>query len=133
MHTCMHVIVQHRGQSASEIRDGLQVLLSHTKEVHDNCPFGEGSWCYFQKKVALSDSDSGNAPPTTHRRRIRGGERAPPPHIFNLGRRFVGPPPPTFWIYGTQFCGHYNLVRIRILWSCGYIIFKLEYLIIRET
>ena len=59
------VVVQHRGQSATEIRDGLQVLLSHTKEVHDRCPAGENSWCYFQKKVALYEIDSGNAPPTT--------------------------------------------------------------------
>ena len=44
------VVVQHSGQSASDIRDGLQVLLSQTKEVHDKCPLGENSWCYFQKK-----------------------------------------------------------------------------------
>ena len=58
------VIVQHRGQSASEIHDGLQLLLEHTKEAHDNCPTGEGSWCYYQKKLALYQSGSGNPPPT---------------------------------------------------------------------
>ena len=59
------VVVQHRGQSASDKREGLQVLLSHTKEEHAHCPLGEGSWCYFQKKVALYDGDSKSAPPAT--------------------------------------------------------------------
>ena len=59
------VVVQHRGQSASDILDGLQVLLCHTKEVHDQCPPGENSWCYFQNKVALYEIDSTEAPPTT--------------------------------------------------------------------
>ena len=59
------VIVQYHGQSASEIHNGLQVLLKHTKEAHDNCPAGDGSWCYYLKKVALFQSDSRNSPPTT--------------------------------------------------------------------
>ena len=59
------VVIQHSGQTASEIRDGLQVLLSHTKEVHDHCPIGGDSWCYFQKKVALYECEGGHAPPKT--------------------------------------------------------------------
>ena len=46
------VAVQHREKSAAEIHDGLQVLLTHTKEIHDRCPPGDTSWCYFQKRLA---------------------------------------------------------------------------------
>ena len=59
------VVVQHRGKSANEIHDGLQVLLTHTKEIHDRCPPGDTSWCYFQKRLAKFDIDGGAAPPTT--------------------------------------------------------------------
>ena len=59
------VVIQHLGQAASEIRDGIQVLLSHTKEVHEHCPLGGDSWCYFPKKVALYESEGGHSPPTT--------------------------------------------------------------------
>ena len=51
------VVVQRRGQSASDIRDGLQILLKHTKEQHDLCPCGEQSWCYYQKQVAVNEAD----------------------------------------------------------------------------
>ena len=59
------VVVQHRGKSAGEIHDGLQVLLTHTKEVHDGCPPGDTSWCYYQKRLAKYVIDGGDAPPTT--------------------------------------------------------------------
>ena len=59
------VVVQHRGKSAAEIHDGLQVLLSHTKEIHDHCPPGESSWCYFRKRVAKYDLEGGPTPPKT--------------------------------------------------------------------
>ena len=78
------VVVQHRGQSASDIRDGLQVLLSHTKEDHAHCPLGEGSWCYFQKKLALYDSDTGSAPPTTRQPYLSPAEFARAVEVFKV-------------------------------------------------
>ena len=47
------VIVQHRGETALEIHDALQLLLRHTEEKHDSCPPGPTSWCYYQKLVAI--------------------------------------------------------------------------------
>ena len=47
------VVTQNRGKSSSEIHAAFQVLLSHTKEIHDNCPPGDSSWCYYKKKRAL--------------------------------------------------------------------------------
>ena len=78
------VVVQHRGQSASDIRDGLQVLLSHTKECHDQCPPGEDSWCYFQKKVALYDIDNTEAPPTTRQPYLSPPEFARAVDVFKV-------------------------------------------------
>ena len=78
------VIVQHRGQSASEIHNGLQVLLKHTKEAHDNCPAGDGSWCYYQKKVAVYQSDSGNPPPTTREPYLSPAEFARAVEVFQV-------------------------------------------------
>ena len=78
------VVVQHRGQSASDIRDGLQVLLSHTKEVHDQCPPGEDSWCYFQKKVAIYEIDSTEAPPTTRQPYLSPTELARAVDVFKV-------------------------------------------------
>ena len=52
------VIVQHRGESASEIHDALQVLLLHMEEKHHSCPEGSASWCYYQKLVAKHLEDS---------------------------------------------------------------------------
>ena len=78
------VIVQHRGRSASGIHDGFQVLLRHTKEAHDNCPTGEGSWCYFQKKLPLYKSDSGNAPPTTREPYLSPAEFARAVEVFKV-------------------------------------------------
>ena len=78
------VIVQHRGQSASEIHDGFQVLLRHTKEAHDNCTTGEGSWCYFQKKLALYQSDSGNAPPKNREPYLSPAEFARAVEVFKV-------------------------------------------------
>ena len=52
------VISQNRGRSPDEIRDALQTLVSHIDEQHHSCLVGEGSWCYFQKKIATTpDSD----------------------------------------------------------------------------
>ena len=56
------VIVQNRGKSAAEIRDALQVLLSHTEELHDHCPPGDTSWCYFQKRKAIHHCEGGPIP-----------------------------------------------------------------------
>ena len=78
------VVVQNRGQSASEIREGLQVLLSHTKEVHDHCPPGEGSWCYYQKKVSLYESDGGDAPPQTREPYLSPAEFARAVEVFKV-------------------------------------------------
>ena len=44
------VVIQHRGKSASEIQDALQVLLSDTKEKHLHYTPGDSSWFYFQKR-----------------------------------------------------------------------------------
>ena len=59
------VIVQNRGRSPSEIHDRLQVMLAHAKEIHDACPTGENSWCYYQKRLTQFVIDGGAAPPTT--------------------------------------------------------------------
>ena len=59
------VVVEQRGKYASEIHYGLQVLLTHTKEVHDGCPPGDTSWCYYQTRQAKYVIDGGAAPPTT--------------------------------------------------------------------
>ena len=59
------VIVQHRGESALEIHEALQVLLLHTEEKHDYCPEGSTSWCYFRKLVAQHVEDSSLAFPVT--------------------------------------------------------------------
>ena len=53
------------GKVCAEIHDGLQVLLTNTKEVHDGCPPGDTSWCYYQKRLAKYVIDGGAAPPTT--------------------------------------------------------------------
>ena len=78
------VVIQHRGQTAAEIRDGLQVLLIHTKEDHDHCPFGGDSWCYLQKKVALYESEGGHAPPTTREPYLSPPEFARAVEVFKL-------------------------------------------------
>ena len=59
------VIVQHRGESALEIHEDLQVLLLHTDEKHDNCPDGSTSWCYYRKLVAKHLKDSSLPFPVT--------------------------------------------------------------------
>ena len=59
------VIVQHRGESALEIHEALQVLLLHTEEKHDYCPEGSTSWCYFRKLVAQHVEDSSLPFPVT--------------------------------------------------------------------
>ena len=78
------VVVQHRGHTASEIRDGLQLLLSHTKEVHDHCLIGEGSWCYFQRKVVIYDSDGANSPPKTRQPYLSPAEFERAVEVFKL-------------------------------------------------
>ena len=77
------VVVQHRGKSASEIHEGLQVLLSHTKEVHDDCPPGDSSWCYFQKRIAQYEIEGGLTPPTT-RQPISPAEFARTVEVFKV-------------------------------------------------
>ena len=77
------VVVQHRGKSAAEIHDGLQVLLSHTKEVHDGCPPGETSWCYFQKRLAEHFTEGGPAP-TTREPYLSPGEFARAVDVFKV-------------------------------------------------
>ena len=46
------VIVQNWGKFDSEIHDGLQVFMAHTKAEHHRCPPGEPSWCYYLKRLA---------------------------------------------------------------------------------
>ena len=52
------VVVQNRGKSATEIHEALQTLITHIDEKHHTCPVGEDTWCYFQKKLALTPSSS---------------------------------------------------------------------------
>ena len=78
------VIVQNWGKSAADIHDGLQVLLSHTKEVHDGCPPGETSWCYFQKRLANFAIDCGAAPPTTREPYLTPSEFARALEVFKV-------------------------------------------------
>ena len=78
------VIVQNRGKSASEIHDGLQVLMAHTKEEDHRCPPGETSWCYYQKRLAKYDIDAGAAPPTTREPYLTPGEYARAVDVFTV-------------------------------------------------
>ena len=78
------VIVQHRGKYASEIHDGLQVLMAHTKEEHDQGPPGQTSWCYFQKRLAKYDIDGGAAPPTTREPHLSPAEYARALDVFTV-------------------------------------------------
>ena len=78
------VVVQHRGKSASDIHQGLQVLLSHTKEVHDDCPPGDSSWCYFQKKIAQYEIEGGLTPPTTRQPYLSPAEFARTVEVFKV-------------------------------------------------
>ena len=59
------VIVQHRGETALEIHDALQLLLRHTEEKHDSCPPGPTSWCYYQELVARYLEDTTMPLPAT--------------------------------------------------------------------
>ena len=52
-HLYVLVVVQNRGKEAADIRDALNVLLEHTREQHNNCPAGESSWCYYQKRLLV--------------------------------------------------------------------------------
>ena len=59
------VVVQNKGKSPSAIRDALNILLDHTRELHDNCPGGESSWCYFRKQEARYLDDNSLPAPYT--------------------------------------------------------------------
>ena len=77
------VVVQNRGKSAAEIHAGLQVLLSHTKEVHDGCPPGETSWCYYQKRMDAHVTEGAPAP-TTREPYLSPGEFARAVDVFKV-------------------------------------------------
>ena len=92
------VVVQHRGKSASEIQDALQVLLSHTKEKHDHCPPGDNSWCYFQKRMSQYIIDGGPTPPSTRQPYLTPAEFARAVEVFK--------------VFGSQsFCSTITLVK----------------------
>ena len=78
------VVVQHQGKSASDIHQGLQVLLSHTKEVHDDCPPGDSSWCYFQKRITQYEIEGGLTPPTTRQTYLSPAEFARTVEVFKV-------------------------------------------------
>ena len=59
------VIVQHKGESAKDIQEALQILLRHTEEKHETCPGGTSSWCYFQKRLAQHLDDNSIPSPVT--------------------------------------------------------------------
>ena len=77
-------VVQHRGKSTTEIHDGLQVLMTHTKEIHDRCPPRDTSWCYFQKRLAKFDIDGGSAPPTTRKPYLTPAEYSRALNVFTV-------------------------------------------------
>ena len=52
------VVVQKKYKEATTIRNALKVLFEHTREEKHNCPPGESSWGYHQKKAAAYTKDS---------------------------------------------------------------------------
>ena len=78
------VIVQHRGESPIEIRDALQVLLQHTEEIHETCPDGSKSWCYFQRKVAEHLAESKIPYPSTREPYLTRSEHKRTVDVFDV-------------------------------------------------
>ena len=60
------------------------MLLSHTKEVHDDCPPGDSSWCYFQKRIAQYETEGGLTPPTTRQPYLSPAEFARTVEVFKV-------------------------------------------------
>ena len=78
------VVVQNRGKEAAAIRDALNILLEHTREVHDNCPAGESTWCYYQKQVAICLKEKSLPTPYTRSPYLTANEYKRAREVFDL-------------------------------------------------
>ena len=75
---------QNRGKEAAAIRDALKILLEHTREVYDNCPAGESTWCYYQKQVAICLKDKSLPAPYTRSPYLTANEHKRAIEVFDL-------------------------------------------------
>ena len=53
-------------------------------ESHHHCPTGEDSWYYYQKRLALFESDPSNPLPTTRQPYLSAGEYDSTVEVFNV-------------------------------------------------
>ena len=79
------IVLQHRGQSPAAIVEGLNIFLSHTSGIHENCPVN--TWCQWRL--------SSKPPPTAR---------------TNFTQLDIDKIKEVFQIYGTkEFCSHLTL------------------------